>query len=101
MWCWRWRGRWRGTGYWSLYCLRRYPLPPVASSFYHALHITQLEAMQRLSPRPQLESTRARWMEYSASPPLRRRAFSQKVLFRLVVPRNRLLARPMLRLWGQ
>jgi hypothetical protein len=80
------------TGRWSLYCLRRYPVPHVASSFYHALHITQLEAMQRLAPRPEFDATRNRWIEYMGSPPLRWLALSQKVLFRIVVPRNRLLA---------
>jgi heparosan-N-sulfate-glucuronate 5-epimerase len=79
------------TGWWSLYCLRRYPVPPVASSFYQALHITQLEAMQLLAPRPALETVRARWERYFESAALRRRAFAAKALFRLVVPRNRVL----------
>lgn len=80
------------TGRWSLYCLRWYPVRHVASSFYHALHITQLEAMQALAPRPEFEATRERWLGYVDSAPLRWRALSQKVLFRIVVPRNPLLA---------
>ena len=79
------------TGYWSLYCLYPHPLPTIASSFYHVLHITQLEAMNELAPRPAFEETRRRWIRYLDSRPMRWRAFSEKVLFRIVVPRNRLL----------
>jgi heparosan-N-sulfate-glucuronate 5-epimerase len=81
------------TGSWSLYCLHRYPVAPVASSFYHVLHITQLEAMHALAPRAAFSDTRERWIAYLDSPWLRSRALSRKILFRLVVPRNRLLAR--------
>jgi heparosan-N-sulfate-glucuronate 5-epimerase len=79
------------TGHWSLYCLYPHPIPTIASSFYHVLHITQLEAMNALAPRPEFEQTRARWITYFDSRPLRWRAFAQKVIFRLIVPRNRLL----------
>jgi hypothetical protein len=79
------------TGWWSLYCLRRFPVAPVASSFYQALHVSQLEAMNLLAPRPQFEAMRARWAAFLESPRLRRRAFATKVAFRLVVPRNRIL----------
>lgn len=79
------------TGYWSLYCLYPHPLPTIASSFYHVLHITQLEAMHELAPRPEFEEVRQRWIRYVASRPMRWRAFSQKVVFRMIVPRNRLL----------
>ncbi len=79
------------TGWWSVYCLYRFPVSHIASSFYHALHITQLEAMHRLAPREELERTRRRWVGYSESAPLRWRALAGKVLFRLVIPRNRLL----------
>ncbi len=79
------------TGWWSLYCLYPHPVRPIASSFYHALHITQLEAMDMFAPRPEFELVRARWLRYFESPPNRWRAFAGKVVFRLVVPRNRLL----------
>ncbi len=79
------------TGWWSVYSLYPHPLKPVASSFYHALHITQLEAMHRLAPRDEFDAMRMRWIGYSESPIKRRRAFASKVLYRLVVPRNRLL----------
>ncbi|MBV9466275.1 MAG: hypothetical protein JO206_02860 [Solirubrobacterales bacterium] len=79
------------TGWWTLYGLYPHPIPMVASSFYHVLHITQLEAMHKLAPRQELESVRERWIGYLDSAPLRWRAFAAKVLFRLIVPRNRLL----------
>jgi heparosan-N-sulfate-glucuronate 5-epimerase len=84
--------RW-DTGYWSRYDLARHPVTNVASSFYHGLHINQLEAMNVIAPRPALEETKARFEGYAASRVNRWRAFLKKVLFRLVVPRNRLLAR--------
>jgi heparosan-N-sulfate-glucuronate 5-epimerase len=79
------------TGSWSVYSLYPHPVKNVASPFYHTLHITQLEAMQRLAPRPEIEEIRRRWAGYRESSMLRRRAIAEKVLFRLVVPRNRLL----------
>ncbi len=81
------------TGWWSLYCLYPHPVRPIASSFYHALHIAQLKAMHTLAPRPQFEITRERWSRYFDSAPLRWRAFGGKVLHRLAVPRNPWLAR--------
>lgn len=80
------------TGSWSLYCLYPHRVSPVASSFYHALHINQLEAMGLLAPRDEFSSTRSRWLSYLESRQLRWRAFGRKALFRLVVPRNRFLA---------
>ena len=79
------------TGSWSLYSLYPHPVSPIASSFYHALHISQLEVMHELSPRPELLVTATRWAAYFQSAALRRQALARKVLFRLVVPRNRLL----------
>ena len=83
------------TGSWTLYCLYPFPVPNVASSFYHALHVAQLEAMYVLAPRAELKAGAERWAGYLASDAHRRRALGRKILFRLVVPRNRLLARRM------
>lgn len=80
------------TGSWSLYCLRSFPVAPIASSFYHALHIAQLEAMNSLAPRAEFHRTRQRWIRYFESSPLRWRALARKIAFRLVVPRNPVLA---------
>lgn len=81
------------TGSWSLYSLYPHPILNRASSFYHDLHVNQLTALGQLSPRPQFEATRRRWAAYAASRYLRGKAFAWKVGFRLLVPRNRLLAR--------
>lgn len=83
------------NGWWSLYSLFPHPVIGVASSFYHDLHITQLQAMDMLSTRPEFEATRLRWTAYASSPWNRRRAFASKAVFRMLVPRNRVLARRM------
>jgi hypothetical protein len=79
------------TGAWSLYCLYPHPVPPIASIFYHQLHINQLTAMHALAPRDAIAAVRDRWLGYLESAGLRRRATVRKVLHRLVVPRNRML----------
>lgn len=84
--------RW-DTGRWSLYDLFPHPIRNPASSFYHALHISQLEAMQMLAPHAEYERVRARFAAYASSPRLRRLAFLNKCAYRMLVPRNRLLAR--------
>ena len=81
------------TGHWSRYDLYPHPVPNIASSAYHLLHITLLTALDRVYPRAELRRTRDRFELYRASRLDRRRAFAQKVAFRLVIPRNRLLAR--------
>lgn len=81
------------TGYWSMYSLFPHPIRNPASSFYHALHISQLTVMEQLTGRPELLKVRDRWQGYADSALCRRRAFAHKAMFRLLVPRNRLLAR--------
>jgi hypothetical protein len=83
---------WYDTGYWSLYSLLPHPVRNPASSFYHALHVSQLTAMGQLAPRPELAAVRARWQGYADSAVCRSRAFVHKAMFRLLVPRNRFLA---------
>lgn len=83
--------RW-DTGWWSRYALYPHPVVNPASSFYHALHIAQLQATEALAPRPEITAMRERFEAYRASPWCRRRAFVQKALFRTLVPRNRHLA---------
>jgi peptidoglycan/xylan/chitin deacetylase (PgdA/CDA1 family) len=84
--------RW-DTGYWSLYDLFPHPVfPNVASSAYHALHITQLRAMQRIAPRRELEDTVERFEGYAQDRGNPARAFAVKAAFRLVTPRNPSLA---------
>jgi heparosan-N-sulfate-glucuronate 5-epimerase len=80
------------TGRWSLYCLRPFPVANVSSSFYHLLHITQLEALGELEPRAEFETVRRRWSGYWESAWHRRQALARKVAFRVVVPRHPALA---------
>jgi heparosan-N-sulfate-glucuronate 5-epimerase len=83
--------RW-DMGFWSRYDLYPHPVANIASSSYHVLHISQLRATVRLEPRRELERAAARFEGYLSSPSGRAEAFGRKALFRLVVPRNRLLA---------
>ena len=87
-------GRW-DTGWWSRYDLFPHPLPNVASSFYHHLHIAQLRALTLLTGESGFSATADRWAGYAESRPKTARAFAAKSMFRLAVPRNRLLARRM------
>ena len=93
--------RW-DTGSWSLYDLFPHPIANIASSAYHALHLTQLRAMQLVAPRPQFASVIERFEGYRRSRGHRARAFAHKVGFRLILPRNNLLAQrtPFLRAPG-
>jgi hypothetical protein len=81
--------RW-DLGFWSRYDLFPHPVPNIASSFYHDLHINQLRAMHLLSPRPRFAEVADRWARRTDEPLARRRAFAQKALFRILVPRSRL-----------
>ena len=84
--------RW-DNGWWSLYDLRTHPIRNVASPAYHALHITQLEAMQLVAPKPQLQVARDRFASYLEKRPNELRAYASKTMFRVLVPRNSYLAR--------
>ncbi|MGB9185685.1 MAG: D-glucuronyl C5-epimerase family protein [Solirubrobacteraceae bacterium] len=81
------------TGSWSLYSLFPHPILNRASSFYHDLQINQLTAMQILAPRAEFAAMRNRWANYSTSQYHRSKAFALKAAFRILVPRNRALAR--------
>ncbi|MEA2828299.1 MAG: heparosan-N-sulfate-glucuronate 5-epimerase, partial [Actinomycetota bacterium] len=83
--------RW-DTGWWSRYALYPHPVVNPASSFYHALHVAQLQATEALTPRPEIAAARRRFQGYAASRRCRIRAFAHKALFRVLVPRNRYLA---------
>ena len=85
--------RW-DTGHWSRYDLFPHPfLVNVASLAYHALHMNQLRAMQRIAPDDRVAQVLARFEGYADSAALRARAFAAKSAFRLAVPRNSRLAR--------
>ena len=71
-------------GYWSLYDQAGTPIRNAASSFYHALHVTQLEIMHRLTGYEYFRTWATRWSDYRASPLKRRRAWMHKALFKLL-----------------
>jgi heparosan-N-sulfate-glucuronate 5-epimerase len=80
-------------GYWSRYDLHPHRGPRnmrapinVASVSYHRLHITQLTALNRLEPRPELAATAERFEAYTRRRVNHARAYAHKALFRLLVP---------------
>jgi heparosan-N-sulfate-glucuronate 5-epimerase len=79
-------------GYWSRYDLFPHPLANIASAAYHRLHINQLRAMSQISELPSFIQVAERFEEQEQSALNRARAFGRKVVFRLVVPRNRVVA---------
>ncbi len=80
-------------GYWSRYDLFPHVVVNVASEGYHALHITQLEAIQIVDPQPEIAATLEAFKGYRGSRASKARAFAAKAAFRLLVPRNPRLAR--------
>jgi hypothetical protein len=87
-------GRW-DTGRWSRYDLFPHRVTNVASRAYHELHVTQLEAMQELAPRPELGAAAERFAAYAASIPRHVEAFARKALFRVAEPRSPRAARAL------
>jgi heparosan-N-sulfate-glucuronate 5-epimerase len=81
------------NGYWSCYDLYPRRLRNLASPSYHLLHIRQLTALNLLAPRPSITAAIARFETYRAHAVNRRRAMAEKIVFRLAVPRNRVMAR--------
>jgi heparosan-N-sulfate-glucuronate 5-epimerase len=87
--------RW-DNGHWSRYDLYPHPVPNVASSFYHLLHINQLEELS--ASHPDLTSFAryaARFGDYRDARRERLRAFCGKAAFRVLVPRNATVARAL------
>jgi heparosan-N-sulfate-glucuronate 5-epimerase len=80
--------RW-DSGWWSLYDLYPHRFANPASFAYHELHIAQLEAMQRVAPRPNFAATAERFVRYESAALARARAFATKAAFRLLVPRRK------------
>ena len=72
------------TGCWSLYDLSPTRLRNVASPFYHALHLVQLEVMHRLTGKAFFKEYLERWRGYRENGFCRRRAWLQKVVFKLL-----------------
>jgi len=71
------------AGFWSLYECAGKPLPMLASSFYHRLHIVQLRVMFRLSGERLFADYADRWESYFGSHFNRLRALCYKGAFKL------------------
>lgn len=78
-------------GTWSRYDL--YPKPPanIASSFYHHLHVSQLESLAALYGDAVFATAAERFASYEQRTTLRVAAFMRKAAFRLRVPRPKLV----------
>ncbi len=81
--------RW-DTGRWSRYDL--FPRRPmnVASSFYHQLHISQLNVLDTLYGAREFGELARRFTSYQNRRSLRYAAFAQKAAYRLVIPRRKI-----------
>ena len=77
--------RW-DTGYWSLYDLYPHPVRNVASPFYHALHVRQLDMLAGMAAHPELAALAGRFRSYADSRHKRLHALGAKAIFRVVVP---------------
>ena len=71
------------TGFWSLYEQSGTRLKMLASPFYHALHIVQLDVMQRLTGEGIFRDYSVKWDEYRRSRLKRWQALGLKIAFKL------------------
>ncbi len=72
------------TGYWSLYEIRPSGMPMLASSFYHSLHLVQLDYTASLTGEATFAKTAERWRRYARSPFGRARATALKAVFKVL-----------------
>jgi hypothetical protein len=81
--------RW-DTGRWSRYDL--FPRRPtnIASSFYHQLHISQLNVLDTLYDASEFGELARRFTRYQNRRALRYAAFAQKAAYRVVIPRRKI-----------
>jgi heparosan-N-sulfate-glucuronate 5-epimerase len=79
--------RW-DTGYWSRYDLYPHRVTPVASPWYHRLHVAQLDVFHTLTNRREYRDMARRFDAYSSSRVNATRAFAQKALFHAIVRRS-------------
>jgi hypothetical protein len=71
-------------GFWSLYDLSSLKMRNVASPFYHALHIVELEIMARLTGEEIFREYSRKWADYAVFPLNRLRAVLHKAAFKVV-----------------
>lgn len=70
------------VGYWSLYEQSETYLNMIASSFYHKLHIVQLEILYHLTDEKIFKNTSMKWREYMTAVNSKR-ALLNKILFKI------------------
>jgi hypothetical protein len=68
------------NGYWTLYDLKK----KIASPFYHALHIAQLQALQKIDGDPIWQEYIHRWSRYQNSFFKPKRAFIKKAIQKIL-----------------
>ncbi len=71
------------TGYWSLYEHSGTNLKMIASLFYHKLHIVQLRIMYSLTGEIIFDKTADKWSSYLGGYINRKRAFLNKIIFKI------------------
>ena len=72
------------TGFWSCYELRPGRVPMVASQFYHRLHVTQLDVMDRLTGEEAFGERAVRWRAYQRQPLNRWLAKAWRAAFKIL-----------------
>lgn len=72
------------TGSWSTYEASNTWIPMVTSSFYHRLHIVQLEITAAMTGRAAFADRARRWRGYSDKPLNRRVNLARKIAFKLL-----------------
>jgi hypothetical protein len=70
------------VGYWTRYDLYPRGLVNVASPFYHALHVAQMEALAVTTGNPRFAELAGRWRGYAASRTAAARATARKALYK-------------------
>jgi hypothetical protein len=71
-------------GFWSLYELSDLVIKDIASSFYHSLHIVQLDIMYRLTKEAIFQDYMKKWIRYKRNTFYRTLAQIQKIFFKLL-----------------
>ena len=70
-------------GYWSKYELSNTKIPMIASSFYHKLHITQLEIMYILTKKNAYKEFSSKWQKYFDNRIFKSFALTHKSIFKV------------------
>ncbi len=70
------------TGYWSLYEHSHTKIPMVASTFYHGLHLVQLEILYNITKNEKFEKYLIKWKKYQKNIFKKAWAVAVKVVFK-------------------